>query len=356
MTRNLVKTIFYTEGTKDMMKRKHSAIILMVLILAAVSVLPVSGAMADTGTVKGGWLILRAEPSFTGAIRASYPSGTVVTITGQVGSWYAVTAPDGLSGYMLGDYLQVGGTSSPATGTFIDSTAYVTSANGLNVRMRSGPGKGYSVIASYVPGTKCTIISPGNNWSRIQVGTLTGYMMTQFLTGTAVTPAITPVPVNPVPSGSEYTVYVTSRNGNGVNLRSGPSKSYTSIGFYSVGTQATMITKGSTWSYIRVGNRYGYMMTEFLTESQTVTPVPSYTGAYVVSANGRNVNLRSAPSTQSTVIRSYKPGTPLTIITRGVDWCFVLIDGNYGYMMKQFIYDGYTPATVTDLYPYGGIM
>ena len=211
-------------------------------------------------------------------------------------------------------------------------------------------------MASYVPGTKCTIISPGNNWCRIQVGTLTGYMMTQFLTGTAFTPAITPVPVNPVPSGSEYTVYVTSRNGNGVNLRSGPSKSYTSIGFYSVGTQATMITKGSTWSYIRVGNRYGYMMTEFLTESQNVTPVPSYTGAYVVSANGRNVNLRSAPSTQSTIIRSYKPGTPLTIITRGVDWCFVLIDGNYGYMMKQFIYDGYTPATVTDLYPYGGIL
>ncbi len=357
MIQNLVKAIFYTEGKKDMMRRKHSAIILMVLILAALSVLPVSGAMADTGTVKGGWLILRADPSFTGAIKASYPSGTVVTITGQVGSWYAVTTPDGLTGYMLGDYLQIGGSgkSNPATGTFIDSTAYVTSANGLNVRMRSGPGKGYSVIASYVPGTKCTIISPGNNWCRIQVGNLTGYMMTQFLTGTEIATPVTPVPAI-VPSGSEYTVYVTSRNGNGVNLRSGPAKSYTSIGFYSVGTQATMITKGTTWSYIRVGNRYGYMMTEFLTESQTVAPVPSYTGAYVVSANGRNVNLRSAPSTQSNVLRSCKIGTPLTVITRGVDWCFVLIDGTYGYMMRQFIYDGSAPATTTDLYPYGGIL
>lgn len=355
MNQNLDNTIFKTEGKKDMMKRKHSVIILLVLILTAVWTLPVSSASADTGTVKGGWLILRAEPSFSGAIKASYPSGTVVTITGQIGSWYAVTTPDGMTGYMLGDYLQVGGSgSNPATGSFIDSTAYVTSANGLNVRMRSGPGKGYSVIASYAPGTKCTIISPGNNWCRIQVGNLTGYMMTKFLTGTAV---VTPVPTAaPVPSGGEYTVYVTSRNGNGVNLRSGPSKSYTSIGFYSVGTQATMITKGSTWSYIRVGNRYGYMMTEFLTESQTITPSPAYTGAYVVSANGRNVNLRSAPSTQSTIIRSYKVGTPLTVITRGIDWCFVLIDGAYGYMMRQFIYDGAAPATVTDLYSYGGIL
>ena len=47
MIRNLVKTIFTTEGKKDMMKRKHSAIILMVLILAALSVLPVSGSAAS---------------------------------------------------------------------------------------------------------------------------------------------------------------------------------------------------------------------------------------------------------------------------------------------------------------------
>ena len=344
-----------------MMKRKNIAIILMVLMLAAASVLPAGNALAEnrTGVVKGGCLILRAEPSFNGAIRASYPSGTTVTITGQIGSWYAVTTQDGLTGYMLGDYLQVGGSSggSTGTGTFIDSTAYITSANGLNVRMRSGPGKGYSVVASYAPGTQCTIISPGNNWCRIQVGSYTGYMMTQFLSGTAVPVPVTPAPAPmPGPSGSEYTVYVTSRNGNGVNLRSGPSKSYTSIGFYSVGTQAAMITKGTTWSYIRVGNRYGYMMTEFLTESQPAVPTPYVSGAYVVSANGRNVNLRAAPTTQSAVIRSCKVGTPVTIITRGVDWYFVLIDGAYGYMMRQFIYDGSAPATVTDLSPYAGIL
>ena len=90
----------------------------MVLMLAAASVLPAGNALAEnrTGVVKGGWLILRAEPSFNGAIRASYPSGTTVTITGQIGSWYAVTTQDGLTGYMLGDYLQVGGSSGGSTG------------------------------------------------------------------------------------------------------------------------------------------------------------------------------------------------------------------------------------------------
>lgn len=346
------------------MKRKKIAL-LAALILALTAVLPMSAALADRkGTVKGGWLVLRNAPSFNGTILASYPSGTVVTITETVGSWYAVITPDNMAGYMLGEYLQVSGSSSGST--IQGDTAYVTSRNGLNVRLRSGPGKGYSILASYAPGTKCTILSAGNNWCRVQIGSYTGYMMTEFLTTRSGGNTVQP---QPVPDGT--TVYVTSRNGNGVNLRSGPDKSYSSIGFYSVGTAATMITRGSTWSYIQIGNRIGYMMTQFLTTNQPAPPTPPLSGAYVVSANGKNVNLRTGPSTGSPVITSFKVGTRLTIITRGNDWCFVQIGEYYGYMMRQFIYEGNyydintydtsdyedrrptrtdTNATITDLY------
>ena len=348
------------------MKMKTRKITMLIaLVMALTAILPVGAALAEKkGTVKGGWLVLRSAPSFNGTIIASYPIGTVVTITETVGSWYAVNAPDGLSGYMLGDYLQVSGSSGGGSVPLGD-TAYVTSRNGLNVRLRSGPGKGYSILASYAPGTKCTILSAGNNWCRVQIGGLTGYMMTEFLTaGGGAT--VKPQPV--LPDGT--TVYVTSGNGKGVNLRSGPDKSSSSIGFYSVGTAATMITKGSVWSYIQIGNRIGYMMTQFLTTNQPDIPSTPATGAYVVSANGKNVNLRTGPSTASPVITSFKVGTRLTIVTRGNDWCFVQIGGYYGYMMRQFIYEGayygdYNPntdyedrtpsgedlnATITDLY------
>lgn len=325
--------------------KRLAALAAAIMILTAA--LPCGTALAaKTGTVKGGWLILRAAPSFSGTIISSYPTGTKVTITGQVGSWYAVTAPDGLAGYMLGDYLQVSGSSGSSSGSIPkESTGYVTSANGQNVKLRSGPGKGYSILASYAPGTKCKILSAGKKWCRIQIGSYTGYMQTQYLTNkkSGTTPEPQPVPV---PSG-EYQVYVTSGNGKGVNLRSGPSKTYASIGFYSVGTPATMVTKGKTWSYIRVGNRYGYMMTEFLTKNQPSPYVPG--GAYVVAANGRNVNLRAMPTTASAVIRAFRVGTPLSIITRGTDWYFIQIGGYYGYMMRQFIYDNGAPATTTDM-------
>ena len=330
----------YRKGMITMRNRKQYAAFLITLVLALAALLPGAALAAQTGTVKGGWLILRASPSFEGAIRSSYPSGTVVTITGQVGSWYAVTAPDGLSGYMLGEYLQInGGGGSPSA-----DTAYVTSANGLNVRLRTGPGKGYSIIAAYAPGTECKILSAGNNWCRIQIGSVTGYMMTRFLTNNPVNPSPQPQPA----PGPEYPVYVTSRNGKGVNLRSGPDKRYASIGFYSVGTTASMISSGPTWSYIRVGDRYGYMMSQFLTTTQPGPVIPPGS-AYVVSANGRNVNLRAAPSTASRIIRSFRVGTRLTIIARGADWYFIQIDGCYGYMMRQFIYDGGSPATPTSM-------
>ena len=318
------------------MKMKiKSAILMTALVLILTAILPLAAAYAETkGVVKGGWLVLRSSPSFAAEIRASYPTGTVVTISGQVGSWYQVVTPDGLTGYMYGDYLQVssnGGGGSVSS----DTIAYVTSRNGLNVRLRSGPGKGYSILASYAPGTKCTVLSAGSNWCRIQIGRLTGYMMTEFLTTSSIA---TPRPVQPEISGEQ--VYVTSRNGQGVNLRSGPGKDYPSIGFYSVGTSAVMITRGSTWSLIQIGNRYGYMMTQFLTTTQQEDPytLPA-TGAYVVSANGKSVNLRSSPSTAGAVIKSFKVGTRLTIIARGSEWYFVQIGDYYGYMMRQFIYD-----------------
>ena len=184
-----------------------------------------------------------------------------------------------------------------------------------------------------------TILSSGKDWSKIQIGNYTGYMMSQYLTtGQSANPSQEFKPVKlPVPN--EYAAWVTSKNGNGVNLRSGPSQYYASIGFYGVGTEVTMVSLGNTWSYIRIGDKYGYMMTKFLTTTApsggSADPVQGT--AYVISGNGKDVNLRTTPSISSKVIRAYPVGTPLTIITRGDGWYFIHIGEDYGYMMKNYI-------------------
>ena len=317
------------------------------IILVTMLMMPMCSALAvRKGTVRGGWLILRSGPSFNAKVKASYPTGSVVTITGTAGEWYRVTASDGLQGYMLGKYLRVT-EEGPSSG---GSTAYVTSGNGLNVRLRTGPDTGYPVLASYAPGTRCTILSAGSTWSCIRVGNSTGYMMSRFLTASdpSLQPAV--VPTEPVNAGS---VWVTSRNGKGVNLRSGPAKAYPSLGVYPVGTQVQMVSIGSQWSYVRIREKNGYMMTEFLS-SVSPAPSPAPAGPYVTSANGKNVNLRTGPGKQYGVVRSFAVGTPLAVVTPGQWWSYIQIGNTYGYMMNEFI-GNYSqqlpsPATQTDLY------
>ena len=319
-----------------MKKQKILALCLSLALLLGCWPALATGA-TQTATVHGGWLILRETPSFSGKIRSSYPEGTVVTVTGQQGAWYSVIAPDGLTGYMLGSYLTLstpGGGTTPGTGT-VGTKAWITSANGLNVRLRSGPGTGYSILAAYAPGTECVILSTGSSWSRIRVGTLTGYMMSQFLT-TSYSPA---APVTPVTPTASYDIWVISANGKGVNLRSGPGKSYGSIGFYSVGTAGSMITPGPVWSYVQIGSRTGYMMSQFLTTTAPTGVTPKTGVPVVISGNGRYVNLRSGPGKGFGVIKSFPAGTELAILTRGAQWYYVKIAGYYGYMMKEFIYD-----------------
>lgn len=156
---------------------------------------------------------------------------------------------------------------------------------------------------------------------------MTGFMMTKFLTGTD--------PGKGSGGPVLYDIYVTSSNGGGVNLRSSPSKGNNVIGFYEVGTKGGMITPGITWSLISIDGKEGYMMTQFLTTTKPSPIVP--TGSYVISFNGKNVNLRNGPGLKYTAISSFPPGTPLTVVTSGTDWSFIKISGIFGYMMTQFI-------------------
>ena len=108
-------------------------------------------------------------------------------------------------------------------------------------------------------GTQVKVLIGGADWSKIRVGTRTGYMMSKFLSVTNITPS--------TPSSS-YTAYVTASNGKPVRMRTGAGTNYSVISTYSVGTQVTVLEYGRTWCRIRVNGYTGYMMTKFLTTTQ----------------------------------------------------------------------------------------
>ena len=250
-------------------------ILALVLALALLlSVAPVSAVeKASTMVVTGGWLRLRSAPGYDAETIGSYFTGTEVTVLGLANEWYHVRTPDGLTGYMHSDYLaKPDGSTSGSGGSGAAENAdpnpapqqaTVTSSNGMGVKLRTGPSTGYGVIMVVPVGTVVTILLEGEQWHYVRVGDKMGYMMAQFLsTGATLQP-------------TGYLARVTSTNGYGVRLRSGPGTGYGVLGVYSVGTEVTVLEYGSVWCKIRVGSRIGYMMTQFLTTSQVVATIQS---------------------------------------------------------------------------------
>lgn len=236
------------------------ATVMAIALMASVLVIPAAPALAETTAyVIGGWLRLRAAPSFDAATIGSFNTGTPVTVLGVSGSWYNVRTPNNMLGFMYGAYLSFNPPVTPSGGT---GTARIYAANGRNVNLRNGPGLSYSVIGTYSVGTNVTILSRGISWHYIKAGKQTGYMMAKYLhEGGTPSPAPAPSP------GTPYTAYVYASNGKPVNLRTGPSKGTKSIALINVGTPVTVVQHNATWDYITVGGQQGYMMNKFLLTS-----------------------------------------------------------------------------------------
>ena len=262
------------------MKRMIAVLLILTVLLGMAASAAAAG--LGIGTVKGGWLRLRSAPNTLGQVIGRYYTGTKVTVHSSIGAWYYVTAPDGKVGYMSRNYITLnggGGGVMPGPGGWSGipsgESGYVTSQNGRGVRLRSSPSSASAgnVIGLYSVGTKLTVLKKGIGWHYIQIGSQTGYMMSQFIViGGSPVPGPGPSPVVPVVPDTSYTAYITSLNGKGVRLRTGPGVNYSLLGTFPVGTEVTVLKNLGAWCYVRIGKKTGYIMTTFLT---TVPPSPT---------------------------------------------------------------------------------
>lgn len=139
------------------------------------------------------------------------------------------------------------------TGLPVGSTAYTIKGD---VAVRSSAGG--SIISRVDTGTAVTILqttNTTNGWYRVRVDGLTssGYIREDCLGANAI--------------GAETTInrymYCKVDEGEYVNIRSGPSKSYSSIGELRRGDMVYVVSADATWAKINAPIN-GYVMIEFL--------------------------------------------------------------------------------------------
>lgn len=282
-------------------------------------------ALADRfAVVMGGRLNLRQYPSTSSYSLGKYDTGTWVIAGTESGGWCEVKTLAGKRGYMSANYLDFGSYNGGVT---------VKYASGGYVNLRSGPSTDASVVYRVPSGSTFHMQGNYGGWcyGHVNIGSqqLYGYMYETFLDSGATT------------------AVVTTQNGGKVNVRSGPSSSYSSIGKLASGTQVNVLLKGNGWYMISGGGYEGFMSTQYL--SGTGSTLGTNTGTTTTSTTAwvnnpkatQVLNLRETPSQSARSIGQYRNGTKVKVVSRGATWCEVYVGTRHGYMMTRYLsFDG----------------
>ena len=157
---------------------------------------------------------------------------------------------------------------TPMSATLAEASyATVQSGNQYGVRLRLGPSTSYASQTTLPSGTVVTVLEKGTVWTRIQAGTLSGYMMSKFLVSSSGSST------SSTPSLGTATVYA----GNGLRtwLRTAPNGRR--LGLYSDGTPLTILGYKGQWTRVMIGSSVGYMMTKYIAlpaPTPEPTPIP----------------------------------------------------------------------------------
>ena len=181
-------------------------------------------------------------------------TGVKVTYISESGNWTKVQY-NSKTGYICSDYLKKESSTSTTT-----NTMYVTASAGLN--LRKGPSTSYAVIKTLSKGTEVTVISSSNGWSKVNVGGVSGYVSSDYLSSTK--PSTGSSSSNESTSNSTSTMYTTDR----LNLRKGAGTSYSVITTLDKGVAVTVHSSSNGWSKVSVNGMTGYVSSSYLSSTK----------------------------------------------------------------------------------------
>ena len=135
---------------------------------------------------------------------------------------------------------------------------------------------------------------------------------------------------------SSYTAYISKDD---TVLHAGPATSFKSLGKLKKGAKVTVLTHGSAFDYVSTSRGKGYVRNTHLTTAKSSAKASSSASykATVKNDSGKNVVLRKGPGKKYKTIASYRPGTRVTVLQRGVSWSKVSCNGKTGYIMTRFL-------------------
>lgn len=329
-----------------------------------------SSAMVSLGSANSS-APLYATASTQGTVILNVDHGTQVDVLSNDGSWCRVTVGS-VTGYMLTSVLDFGSigvapTEPPVTE---DERYAIVASEASTLNLRSGPGTNYNVIAEIPKGTQIVVTSYGSEWCAVRWGSLTGYVMTQYLsfetTSPTPTPTTAPTPTA-TPTPSFTPVEATGLVLNATQIRMTPDEAGTPIMSLPADTMVNVLQVGDEWCQVECAGTVGWMPADqlrILEQEETPTPTPTATPTVTpspapttsgdeglvtdldITHTGRmawivpsvtSVNLRAEASDEAEILCEIPANAYLISYETRPTWTYVVYEGTSGYVYTRYI-------------------
>ncbi len=243
---------------------------------------------------------------------AEMSAGQAVTVTGSSGNWYRINWSQGYA-YVSASYLNQAGSyypqPTPTPPVSSEGNFYATE----RVNVRSGPSTGYGVVGVLEQGDRVTVNATNGSWYRINWNNGNAYVSASYLArvGSAV-------PTEP-PASSGSTYYATAK----VNVRSGPSTSYSVVGGLTKDQRVTVTGSSGNWYRISWSNGSAYVSASYLRQASSAPSTPSTPSTGTIGKATADVNVRTGPGTNYKRLGTLYKGELVTIHAYEGSWARV---------------------------------
>lgn len=342
---------------------------------ASTSTTPAFSGSADAAgeyivTTDGGELNLRGAANTSSAVLTRIPNGAPVQVIESDGSWASVIY-NGVSGYCSMQYLtpaskattassvtgtSSGTTSASVTGTTVSASssssissvttaqlsqenagAYVVSANGSYLNMRSGAGTSYSIVAQIPDKSKVTVTAANDEWAAVTWKGNSGYCSMAYLKKAEET---TTASSQTTATTTTTTTTTTTASATTTSSEISASASESSSESATSATELTSVTTETTES------------SDNLEPSDNTTEA----GAYLVSTDGAHLNLRQSGSLSAKILAQIPNESEVFVISTDGEWSNVSWNGIVGYckadyLTKKIIEADQSSDSISDISP-----
>ena len=262
-----------------------------------------------------------------------------------------------------------------------ERTATIVTGSG-RLRVRSGPGADYDIVAYLNNGDTVTVLSVEGDWAQIRTADgQEGYVSTEFLqmeeadaADTAATAedaseadtaeqaeaAGTAEEAAAADTGAqaegERSAVVSTSNGR-LRVRSGPGADYDIVAYLNDGDTVTVLSVEGDWAKIRTADgQEGYTSAEYLiieeapaaeaaTEAESEASAEAGTaaeqeaeGTAVISTESGRLRVRSGPGANYDIVAYLYNGDTVTVLSIDGDWAKIRTEnGEEGYVSVSFL-------------------